>query len=579
MNRLIKSNRVVKLLAGLLIGSLLTAFTFVKNDLFEIGKNLEVFSALYRQVSTSYVDDINPNLLIEKGINAMLEELDPYTEFVPESDLDEFRLRYINTQYAGLGARILELEDKRIEIAEIFEASPAHKAGLEVGDEILSINGISAKGMDAEGVSRLLKGEEGTEVVLTIKKSITGVAEEVKLIRQKIIQPNVSYAAKLQGNIGYIKLDKFLTGAADEVRKAILNMERTTPLEGLVLDLRDNGGGILQESVKIVNFFVGQGQAVVSQQGRRDDNGFEYITKQAPLAPRLPLVVLINEHSASASEIVAGALQDLDRAVIIGKKSFGKGLVQQTYRLPYNNMVKVTVAKYYTPSGRCIQALDYTHKDKQGKAIKINDSLITEFSTANGRKVYNGDGISPDIEIHAKKVPPIVKALRSNLFISAYANKYFHEHQSPKDLQLFHLSDKDYHDFITYLTQKKFNYNSPSEKAYEYLRSTLQDETLLAQTSVELETLKKKIDTLKNRDLMLYKEDVKARLEEEIASRYYFQKGKYRVALSRDEAVKKAEDMLAGKNRLVYNDVLSGKGSYHIIGKPKVHLASAEPLE
>lgn len=580
MNRLIKGNHMVKLFIGLAVGTLFTAFTFVKDDLFEIGKNLEVFSALYRQVSLSYVDDVNPNQLIKKGINAMLEELDPYTEFIPESELAEFRLRYVDTKYAGLGARIVAREDKRIQVAELFEGYPAHKAGLEVGDEILHIDGVSVRGMDAADVSRLLKGEEGEVVELLVRKSIEGKEEAIRVIRQNITQPNVSYSVSLAGNIGYIKLDKFLTGAAGEVRKAILDMNRTAPLEGLVLDLRDNGGGILQESVKILNLFVQQGQEVVSQQGRHEDNkGFRYLTKQAPLAPDLPLVVLINERSASASEIVAGALQDLDRAVIIGNRSFGKGLVQQTYRLPYNNMVKVTVAKYYTPSGRCIQAVDYSHKDANGKAVRINDSLMAEFSTRNGRKVFSGNGVFPDIEINEVKRSAIIRALRSKFLISDYATRYFHEHRSLKDLSSFHLSDEDYNDFLHYLSTHHFAYSSPSEKALRNLGSALEEEGRDGEAADILKLLNEKISAFKDKELRLYKDDIKAQLEEEIASRHYFQKGRYRVALARDEAVEKAKHILTAEKKLAYHDVLAGKGSYHIIGKPKLHLASADELE
>ncbi len=571
---------MVKLFIGLVVGTLFTAFTFVKDDFFEIGKNLEIFSALYRQVSLTYVDDVNPNQLIKKGINAMLEELDPYTEFVPESEIAEFRLRYVDTKYAGLGARIVARDNKRVQIAELFEGYPAHKAGLEVGDEILRIDGVSVHGMDAAEVSRLLKGEEGEVVELLVKKGIAGKEEAIRAVRQNITQPNVSYSARLSGNIGYVKLDKFLTGAAGEVRKAMLDMNKAAPLEGFVLDLRDNGGGILQESVKVLNLFVKQGQEVVSQQGRHEDNkGFAYVTKQVPVAPDLPLVVLINERSASASEIVAGALQDLDRAVIIGNKSFGKGLVQQTYRLPYNNMVKVTVAKYYTPSGRCIQAVDYTHKDANGKAIRINDSLMAEFSTRNGRKVFSGNGIFPDIEINEVKRSAIIRALKGKFLISDYATRYFHEHGLVKNLSSFHLSDEDYNDFLRYLSTHNFSYSSPAEKALRNLGSALEEEGHGGEAADVLKLLDEKISGFKDRELRLYKDDIKAQLEEEIASRYYFQKGRYRVALARDEAVGRAKQILTVENKLVYNDVLAGKGSYHIIGKPKLHLASADELE
>lgn len=576
MKRLFQGRRWLRASLWVLFAFFFTAFTFIKDDLFQIGKNLEIFSALYRQVSINYVDEIKSDELMKAGIGAMLEHLDPYTEFIPESELEDFKLRYVSTQYSGLGARIMKRDDGTFVIAEIFENSPAHKTGLHVGDEMLAIENVPLEGMEPAAVSNKLKGNEGTSVRLKIKDSKAHKIQEVVVRRSRIFQANVAYSGYLEEGIGYIKLDKFLSGAAEEVKGALVAFGEKASLKGLVLDLRDNGGGILQESVKIVNLFVGRGEEVVMQRGKRSSQVFSYVANNEPLLPNLPLVVLINNNSASASEIVAGALQDMDRAVVLGEQSFGKGLVQQTYRLPYNNMVKVTVAKYYTPSGRCIQALDYAHKDSVGHASRMNDSLISAYTTKHGRKVYNGSGIYPDVLVREKQVSAIAKLLKSKFLISAYATTYYNRHQRIVKPDMFELTDTEYASFINYLADKDLNYYSKSARLLNELRAELTKSDTSDGVMADLKKLESKVKANVDYDLMSNKEDVKSLLEEEIISRYYFQTGVHELANKRDNSILKARNILKKESRLIYNNILEGKDDYHTIGKPKMHLAASD---
>ncbi|MFC6103712.1 S41 family peptidase [Olivibacter domesticus] len=575
MKRLIKNKRWFNVSLWLLVGLSLTAFTFIKDDLFHIGKNLEIFSALYRQVSLNYVDEVNSDDLMKAGIGAMLESLDPYTEFIPESELEDFKLRYVSTQYSGLGARIMEKTDGTFFIAEVFEQSPASKAGLHVGDEILAIGNEPLKGKKAIDISNKLKGIAGTEVKLKIRESKNGQVMDVDVKRGQIIQPNVAFSTYLEDGIGYIKLDKFLSGAANEVQNALLRFKERATLRGLVLDLRDNGGGILQESVKIVNLFVNKGEEVVVQRGSHANQVFSYVTNNSPLLPSLPIVVLINNNSASASEIVAGALQDMDRAVVLGEQSFGKGLVQQTYRLPYNNMVKVTVAKYYTPSGRCIQALDYSHKDSIGHVHKLNDSLIAEYTTKHGRKVYNGSGIYPDVQVKERRISTIAKVLRNKFYISDYATIYYNMHTKIEKPNTFELTEIEYQHFSDYLKGKDLNYQSKAT----YLLNELKAEIVKKDTNDgimnDIRNVAHKIKENVKDELRLNKEEIKRLLEKEIVSRYYFQTGVYELANRTDTMIWAAKKILREEKKLVYNNVLKGNGEYNTIGKPKSDLAAA----
>src|ERR1700748_355576 len=387
------------------------------DDLFQIAKNLDVFSSVYKEVNINYVDDINSAKMLKTGVDAMLDGLDPYTEFVPESEIEEYKLHYVSTQYGGIGAGIFAREGK-VYVSDVFQGFPAQKADIRAGDQLVKINNVDLAGKNNDQVSQLLKGTKGATIKLLLKR---GDAEPVEknLLRDEIKQPNVTFYGMVDGNMGYIKLDKFLEHSADEVTTALTNIKKNNP-NGIILDLRSNGGGILQEAVKIVNLFVPKNTEIVSQIGKIKDKNFTYNTQYAPLDPNIPLVVLVNGRSASASEIVAGSLQDLDRAVIIGQRSYGKGLVQQTFNLPYNSLVKITIAKYYIPSKRCIQEIDYAHRKDDGSVVKVADSLIHEFKTKDGRSVYDGSGIYPDIFVKPDHFANVTQALVGKLLVFDY---------------------------------------------------------------------------------------------------------------------------------------------------------------
>ncbi|MBS1503255.1 MAG: S41 family peptidase, partial [Bacteroidetes bacterium] len=398
-----------------------------QDDLFQISKNLEVFASAYKEVNINYVDDINSSKMVKTGLDAMLDGLDPYTEFVPESEIEDYKLHYVSTQYGGIGAGIFVRDSlKKIYVSDVFEGFPAQKADIRPGDQLLKINDVDLAGKNNDQVSLLLKGSKGSPIKLLIKRGNNEPFEK-QMVRDEIRQPNVAYYGMVDGNMGYIKLDKFLENSADEVTNALAQIKKNNP-NGIILDLRSNGGGILQEAVKIVNLFVPKNVEIVSQRGKVKEKNFSYSTQNTPLEPDLPLVVLVNNHSASASEIVAGSLQDLDRAVIIGQRSYGKGLVQQTFNLPYNSLIKITIAKYYIPSGRCVQAIDYTHRRDDGSVVKVADSLMHEFKTKDGRSVYDGGGVYPDIYVKQEHFANITRALVSRLLVFDYATLYRDTH-------------------------------------------------------------------------------------------------------------------------------------------------------
>jgi carboxyl-terminal processing protease len=451
-----KNYKKLLLSAGIVLLAI-SIFSF-EEDLFQISKNLDVFAALYKEVNINYVDDINSAKMIKTGVDAMLDGLDPYTEFVPESGIEDYKLHYVSTQYGGIGAGIFS-RNNNVYVSDVFEGFPAQKADIRPGDQIMKINGINLTSKNSDEVSQLLKGSKGAIIKLLIKRGDSSPVEK-DLVRDEIKQPNVSYYGMVDGNMGYIKLDRFLENSGDEVTNALVALKKNNP-NGIILDLRSNGGGILQEAVKIVNLFVAKGTQVVSQRGKIREKDVPYTTANDALEPNLPLVVLVNNHSASASEIVAGALQDLDRAVIIGQRSYGKGLVQQTFSLPYNNLVKITIAKYYVPSGRCIQALDYTHRKDDGSVVKVADSLMHEFKTRDGRSVYDGGGIYPDIPIAQERFATITQSLLGKLLIFDYATYYREKHDKIGDPHTFRLNDAEYADFEKFLSNKNYSYNSP----------------------------------------------------------------------------------------------------------------------
>jgi len=540
-----------------------------KDDLFQISKNLDVFASVYKEVNINYVDDINSSKMIKTGVDAMLDGLDPYTEFVPESEIEDYKLHYVSTQYGGIGAGIFA-RDGKVYVSDVFAGFPAQKADIRPGDELVKINNIDLAGKNNDQVGLLLKGAKGAAIKLLLKRGNPGQPIEKTLIRDEIKQPNVSYSGMVDGNMGYIKLDKFLENSADEVTNALVSIKKNNP-NGIILDLRSNGGGILQEAVKIVNLFVPKNVEIVSQRGKIKEKNATYTTLSAPLEPNLPLVVLVNSHSASASEIVAGSLQDLDRAIVIGQRSYGKGLVQQTFNLPYNSLVKITIAKYYVPSGRCIQEIDYTHRKDDGSVVKVADSLIHEFKTKNGRSVYDGSGIYPDIFVKQDHFANVTQALVSKLLIFDYATRYRDTHPTLDNVRTFSLSDAEYADFVKYLSDKNYSYNTASEKLLANLKTESTKEKQFSEIQNEYNVLKDKMAASKKNDLQLHKDEIKQILENEIASRYYFEKGRYETNFKYDKELAEAVKVMQDKELVA--SVLKGEGSYKVIGKPVLAMA------
>ena len=544
-----------------------------QDDLFQVAKNLDIFATVYKEVNINYVDDINSTKLIKRGLDAMMESLDPYTEFVPESEIEDYKLHYISTQYGGIGAGVYN-RDKKVIISQLFEGYPAQKADVRVGDLVLKINDVDLAGKNGEEVSQLLKGANGGPVKLLVKRE--GVAQPIvkNLFREEIKQPNVSYHGMLKSGIGYIKLDKFLENSGQEVQDALLDLKKNNP-KGIVLDLRFNGGGILQEAVKIVNFFVPKGVEVVSQKGKLKEKNNIYYTQNTPIETDLPLVVLVNSRSASASEIVAGALQDLDRAVIIGQRSYGKGLVQQTFSMPYNSLVKITISKYYVPSGRCIQALDYTHRKEDGTVVKVADSLIHEFKTKDGRSVYDGSGIYPDIVVKQEPIANITKALITKMLIFNYANAYRNTHNQLSSPENFTVSDADYNDFVKYLAGKDYSYSTQTERLLTDLKAVAEHEKQLAEIQTEYDALKNKLAVSKKNDLTQHQAEIKQILESELITRYYYEKGRIEDSFKNDKELAAATLVIQNKPELA--SILKGEGNHKVIGKPIASLAAKTP--
>lgn len=525
---------------------------------------MDIFASLYKEININYVEDTDPSDLMRSGIDSMLEGLDPYTEYIPESEIEDYKLKYVSTQYGGIGAGTVAI-DKKLYVNEVLEGNPAHKQDIRPGDLIVSINDIATFGKDRAQISQLLRGPKGSSVKLKLERA--GTTLDKTIIREEIKQTNVSYSGMLDNQIGYIKLDKFLENSGQEVKDALVTINKQQP-KGLILDLRNNGGGILQEAVKIVNLFIAENLVVVIQKGRNPAKTVSYKSIAKPIAQSLPLVVLINGNSASASEIVAGALQDLDRAVIIGQRSYGKGLVQQTFNLPYNSLVKITVAKYYTPSGRCIQALDYAHKDQNGVAEKFADSTLKPFYTKSGRTVYNGNGIYPDLMVIPSMYSTITQTLVSNNLFFNYANQYKTAHKEIGAVKSFQLNDSDYTAFLTSLKGKDYSYTANSEKLLTRLSVEAEKENRLASVKADIDALKEKLLVSKKNELENHKQEVKQVLETQIVGRYYFEKGKIEQSFQYDQEIKRATTLFNTTPQFLA--ILNGEGGYKTIGaQPK----------
>ena len=525
---------------------------FVDNY-FEVAKNLDIFTTLYKELNTFYVDETDPGDLMKKGIKAMLKSLDPYTTYIPESDIEDFRFMTTG-QYGGIGAMITKRDDY-VYISEPYEGFPAQKAGLMAGDKILEINGKSARRKSTEEVSKVLKGQPNTAVTLLIERKNKTKPFEVSFDREQVSVASIPYSAFIDDGIAYIRLRSFTRNCANDLKNEIKELKREQELKGLILDLRSNPGGLLNESVDIVNLFVEKGEEVVSTKGKIKSWEKSYVANKTPLDTQVPLVVLINSSSASASEIVSGAIQDLDRGVVIGQRSYGKGLVQQTRKLSYNSQLKLTVAKYYIPSGRCIQALDYSNRNDDGSVGKVPDSLMTSYETRNGREVKDGGGILPDIIIEPVQYSMIIPSLLRERYFFDYATDYRFSHDSISEDFIF--SDSDFSDFSSYISDKEYTYKTETEKSLEKLKKKAEEEDYFDNLSSEYDILFAKMQENKNNDLQKSREDIKEILTGEIMSRYFYQVGRIKAGLNFDIEVDKAIQIL--NENTEYNKILGNE--------------------
>ncbi|MPL83063.1 hypothetical protein SDC9_29013 [bioreactor metagenome] len=559
MNQFINPRKMTQIYKALISIALTLSLAFtaqaqITSSSFEISKNLDIFATMYKELNNNYVDELNHGELIKTGIDAILDKLDPYTVFISEAEIEDFNFMTTG-QYGGIGALIHKQGDF-IVISEPYEGSPAMKAGLIHGDRILKVNDKDARGKSVSDVSSVLKGQPGTKLRVLIDRDGEKTPLEKEITRENVSIPNVTHSMMLSDGTGYIKLSGFTQNSGKEFKEAFLKLKEGGNMKGLIIDLRDNGGGLMNEAVNITNLFVKKGELVVSTKGKTPDRNKSYKTFIQPVDTEIPLVVLVNAFSASASEIVAGALQDLDRAVIIGERTFGKGLVQNIIPLSYNTQMKVTVAKYYIPSGRCIQAIDYGHKDSTGRSAKIPDSLINTFKTRSGRLVYDGGGIIPDILTEQPMLSNISMSLISRYLIFDYANKFKREHSSILPAADFNITDEIYTEFVGWLQDKDYDYVTRSEKMLSELKKTAESEKYFDELKNEFEMLQSKMMHNKQADLNKFRDEIKSLLRSEIVSRYYAQKGRVEAAVTEDQEIKKAVEVLG--NQQTYKTILSG---------------------
>jgi carboxyl-terminal processing protease len=532
-------------------------FAFSPNtNYFEISKNLDVFATLYKELNTYYVDDVEPGKLIRTGIDAMLESLDPYTNFISEDEIEDYRLQTTG-KYGGIGALIRKI-DEYVVISEPYENYPAHKAGLLAGDKIVAVDGTQVKGKNSDDVSKMLKGQAGTSVNVLIRRlQADGTEREmtVTLVREEIKLLNVPYYGMINSEIGYIKLANFTENAGKEVRDAMTSLKENNPgMKGVILDVRANPGGLLNEAVNVSNVFIEKNKEIVSTKGKVKEWDKTFKSLNPPVDAQIALAVLINKGSASASEIVAGAIQDLDRGVVVGQKSFGKGLVQTTRPLSYNTKLKVTTAKYYIPSGRCIQAINYAEKDEDGSVKYIPDSLKNAFKTQNGRIVYDGGGIDPDVPVEPAKLSPITLSLLNKNHIFNYATYYRAKKPKLSDAKTFHLTDAEYQDFINYLKDKDYDYTTKTEETLEEFRKIAEKEKYFDAIKTDFEKVKINVQHDKEKDLIKFRDEIQEILEEEIISRYYFGKGRIEASFDNDRDILEALHVLNNQKR--YSEIL-----------------------
>lgn len=518
---------------------------------FEISKNMDLFVSVFKEINTYYVDEIDAGKLTKRAIDEMLNTLDPYTNYISEAEAEDFRFQ-MTGQYGGVGAQIAAKGDYVV-ITDPYEGYPAQKEGLLPGDIIVEIEGKSNKGKSTTEVSKLLKGQAGSKVNITIKRN--DVEMKKSLMREEIKVKNVPYFGMINAETGIIKLTGFTNDAGKEVRDAFLELKKNTSLKNVILDVRGNPGGLLHEAVNIVNIFVPQGQEVVSTKGKVKEWEKIYKTLNPSTDESIPLVVLTNRGSASASEIVSGTIQDLDRGIVIGKKTFGKGLVQSTRPLNYNAQIKITTAKYYTPSGRCIQALDYSHKNEDGSVGSVVDSLKKAFKTKAGRKVFDGGGVDPDINVEPIALSKITESLISKQLIFDFATAYRNKNASISDAKSFKLSENDFNEFKTFIANKDYEYNTATETALLEVKKKAEDEKYFDAIKTQYDALKLSMNHDKQADIEKNKEEIISLLEEEIVRRYYFQKGRIEAGFNHDVDVQAALKIFADKT--AYKNILT----------------------
>lgn len=534
---------------GLVLGSgVVTAVAW--DDYFEISKNLEIHAVLYKELNNLYVDELNPGELMKTGIDAMLNSLDPYTNFYPESQVEDARFEHTGT-YGGIGASF-KIIDGDVVICETYENAPSQKVGILAGDILTEVSGKAVKGRKIGEVLNLVKGTPGSKVAIKVMRD--GQPKSFDVVREEIKVKNVPYADLITEDVGYIKLEGFTNDAGKEVRDALVGLKEKGKLKGLILDLRGNPGGLLREAINVSNVFIPKDKLVVTTKGKMPESNKTYKTLNPATDAEIPLVVLIDRRSASAAEIVSGTLQDYDRAVVIGNKSYGKGLVQITRPLKYNAQLKVTTSKYYIPSGRCIQAIEYSGKSK---GAKIPDSLQNEFKTAIGRKVYDGGGVMPDLEINDRILHSVTRSLLRKNLVFKFATQYKKDHASIAEPEKFVLSDADYAAFVAFVQSNGISYETQTEKALAELTKQAEKEKYSGKLNTELTALREKLKKEKANDLEIFKEEIKELLTLEIVQRYYFESGRTKASRRYDQDLIKAIEVL--NTPTLYGKVLSAQ--------------------
>lgn len=553
MNKFSKSFKNLRLLPVFATILIITAglLTVSATRDFRLARNMDIFFSMIREISIFYVDETDPEVLIERGISGVLDGLDPYTTYIPESEKENFATMTTG-RYGGVGALIRQVGD-HVVIIEPYENFPAQKSGLRSGDIIIEINGVSVKGRLVNEVSEMLKGQPGSNISITVKRESENSLVTKELTREEIKINNVTWAGTVTDGVGYIQLNGFTENAHREVREALDRLKKESEITSLILDVRGNPGGLLMEAVSVSNLFVDKGEEIVSTKGKVRQWDQTYRARNNPADTEIPLVVLTARSSASAAEIVAGAMQDLDRGVVVGQRTFGKGLIQTTRQLSYDAQLKITTAKYYTPSGRSIQAMNFSD---DGASAAIPDSLINEFRTKNGRVVYDGGGIMPDILIEEERPSAILVNLYTQNHIFNYATLYASRNPEIPSARDFVLSDDDYQDFLEYLDQNRFEYQTQTEANFRQLVSTAKRENYYEHSESLFNELKERIKLDKTRDFKLYRKEIKRLLEEEIVSRYYYQKGRVEASLKGDPYIDKALDIL--QNKQLYDSILGG---------------------